>query len=58
MVILDLTELSDYVVSVRYDFEFWPDIKTAKEAIGLTMKVRAFVFSVLKIDMSNKSDEI
>ncbi len=28
---LSLEELSDYAVSVRYDFEFWPDIDTAKD---------------------------
>ncbi len=32
---LALEELSDYAVSVRYDFEFWPDVKTAKDAIKI-----------------------
>jgi len=35
-----LEELSDYAVSVRYDFEFWPDIKTAEDAIEIAKKVR------------------
>jgi len=33
---LALEELSDYAVSVRYDFEFWPDVKTAADAIAIT----------------------
>jgi len=37
---LALEELSDYAVSVRYDFEFWPDIRTAEDAIEIAKKVR------------------
>ena len=35
-----LEELSDYAVSVRYDFEFWPDVKTAVDAIEIAEHVR------------------
>jgi len=55
---LDLTELSDYAVSVRYDFEFWPDVETAKEAIEVVMKVKSFVGSVLNIDISDDGNEL
>jgi len=44
---LALEELSDYAVSVRYDFEFWPDIETAREAIEMTDQVRAFTLNSL-----------
>lgn len=39
---LALEELSDYAVSVRYDFEFWPDKKTASESLELATHVRIF----------------
>jgi len=40
---LALEELSDYAVSVRYDFEFWPDLKTAEDAIGIAEMVRLYI---------------
>jgi HEPN domain-containing protein len=39
---LALEELSDYAVSVRYDFEFWPDVGTATEAIMIAEEIRLF----------------
>ena len=42
-----LEELSDYAVSVRYDFEFWPDIKTAEDAIEIAKKVRLVTFECI-----------
>ncbi|MCF7822523.1 MAG: HEPN domain-containing protein [Mariprofundaceae bacterium] len=42
---LALEELSDYAVSVRYDFEFWPDVKTSEEAVEMAEKVRLFVLA-------------
>jgi len=42
---LSLEELSDYAVSVRYDFEFWPDKNTAKEALGVTETVRSLIMA-------------
>jgi len=48
---LTLEELSDYAVSIRYDFEFWPDIETAREAIIMAEQVRLFSLSALpKVD--------
>jgi hypothetical protein len=44
---LTLEELSDYAVSVRYDFEFWPDIKTATDALEIAEAVRAFAVKVI-----------
>jgi HEPN domain-containing protein len=40
---LSLEEMSDYAVSVRYDFEFWPDKDTAKEALEVVKTVRSFI---------------
>jgi len=39
---LALEELSDYAVSVRYDFEFWPDVKVATDALNIAEAVRLF----------------
>jgi len=47
---LELVELSDYAVSVRYDFEFWPDLESTQSAIGLAETVRALVLAALNID--------
>jgi hypothetical protein len=44
---LALGELSDYAVSVRYDFEFWPDVGTAAEAIMIAEEVRLFAEKLL-----------
>jgi len=46
---LALEELSDYAVSVRYDFEFWPDIQTAKEAVEIAETVRLLVLRELPV---------
>jgi len=46
---LALEDLSDYAVSVRYDFEFWPDIQTAKEAVEISEKVRLLVLRELPL---------
>jgi HEPN domain-containing protein len=39
---LALEELSDYAVSVRYDFEFWPDVETVSDAIKIAEAVRLY----------------
>ena len=44
---LDLSQLSAYAVEVRYDFEFWPDRQTAREAITLALEVRRLVLRVV-----------
>jgi hypothetical protein len=44
---LDLTEITDYAVAVRYDLEFWPDQKTAAEAITLAEQVQQIILKVL-----------
>jgi len=44
---IELEELSDYAVSVRYDFEFWPDHETANEAMDLAEQVRKWVVGAL-----------
>jgi HEPN domain-containing protein len=44
---LELEELSDYAVSARYDFEFWPDTAAAEAAVRLAETLRAHVVSSL-----------
>jgi HEPN domain-containing protein len=44
---LDLAELSSYAVEVRYDFEFWPDRRTAQDAFRLAVKVRDCVLATI-----------
>jgi len=39
----DLIQLSDYAVPARYDLDFWPDRKTASEALALAEQVRSSV---------------
>ena len=36
---LDLTEVTDYAVMVRYDLEFWPAQATASDALMLASRV-------------------
>ena len=35
---LELAELSSYAVEARYDFEFWPDLRTTREAARLALE--------------------
>ncbi len=42
---MDLTELTSYAVQVRYDFEFWPDHKTARQALEIAREVRKRVLA-------------
>jgi len=49
--VLELEELSDYAVSVRYDFEFWPDAVTAREAVDLAEIVRTIVVNTLPLEV-------
>lgn len=44
---LDLTEVTDYGVLVRYDLDFWPEETTAADALLLAEKVFAIVASTL-----------
>jgi HEPN domain-containing protein len=43
----DLSQLSSYAVEIRYDFEFWPDQQTARDAIALASEVRRLVLGVV-----------
>jgi HEPN domain-containing protein len=47
---LDLTQLTDYAVLTRYDFEFWPDRATAAEAVTVAEQVRRAVLDALPRD--------
>ena len=44
---LDLTQVSDYAVSVRYDLEFWPDQEVARAALALAEQVRQIILKAL-----------
>jgi len=44
---MDLTELTSYAVQVRYDFEFWPDHETARQALETVREVRMRVLAVV-----------
>ena len=44
---LDLTQLTDYAVVMRYDFDFWPDVQTAADALTLAEQVRQFILKAL-----------
>lgn len=44
---IDLTQITDYAVAIRYDFDFWPDQKTAAEALILAEQVRDIILDAL-----------
>ena len=44
---LDLTEMTDYAVHLRYDIEFWPEKETAESALGLAMQVMQMIREVI-----------
>lgn len=44
---LDLTEVTDYAVLVRYDLEFWPTQATAADAMLLAERVVVMVADLL-----------
>ncbi|MCB0222184.1 MAG: HEPN domain-containing protein [Anaerolineae bacterium] len=44
---IDLAQITDYVVSARYDFEFWPDQTTAAEALNVAEQVQAIIIKNL-----------
>jgi len=37
---LDLEEVTDYAVAVRYDLEFWPEHDIAQEALKKAQEVK------------------
>ena len=47
---LDLAEISDYAVSVRYDLEFWPDQKIVGEALTLAEQVQCIILDALPLE--------
>lgn len=54
----DLTPVTDYAVAVRYDFAFWPDQDTAREALELAAQVRDTVVQYLDDEEKRTSVEI
>ncbi|MFN8454063.1 MAG: HEPN domain-containing protein [Anaerolineae bacterium] len=44
---LDLAEMTDYAVAVRYDFEFWPDQEMAGQAVTLAQKIQRIILGAL-----------
>lgn len=43
----DLSEMSGYAVEMRYDFEFWPDLQSAEQALKIAEAVRARILDRL-----------
>lgn len=43
-----LAELTPYAVELRYDFEFWPDEGTAREAVRAAQEVRETVLALVE----------
>jgi HEPN domain-containing protein len=46
---IDLTQVTDYAVAARYDLDFWPDRKTAAEALTVAEQVRGVILKVLSL---------
>ncbi len=44
---IDLTQVANYAVAVRYDFEFWPDHEMAAEALDLAEQVQQIILDIL-----------
>jgi len=44
---LDLTEVTDYAVQLRYDIEFWPDKEIAESSLALSKQVLEIVQKML-----------
>ncbi|MBI1880761.1 MAG: HEPN domain-containing protein [Chloroflexi bacterium] len=44
---VDLTQVTDYAVAVRYDFEFWPDQEVAAAAVTLAEQVQRIILDAL-----------
>jgi hypothetical protein len=40
---LEISDLTDYAVELRYDFDFWPDRQEVVDALELAERVRALV---------------
>lgn len=38
---LEISDLTDYAVELRYDFDFWPDRQEVVDALDLAERVRA-----------------
>ena len=47
---LNLAELSDYAVVLRYDSEFWPDREVAAEAAHSAATVRSLVLPKVPVE--------
>jgi HEPN domain-containing protein len=45
--LVSLAELTPYAVELRYDFEFWPEEDTAREAIETAERVRKAVLALV-----------
>ncbi|MBE7472228.1 MAG: DNA-binding protein [Anaerolineae bacterium] len=44
---IDLAQVTDYAVAVRYDFEFWPDQGVAAAAVTLAEEVQYIILDAL-----------
>jgi len=46
-IIVDSVILSQYAVSTRYDFEFWPDREEAQESLRIALQIKKAVLEKL-----------
>jgi HEPN domain-containing protein len=44
---LDLSEITDYAVEMRYDLEFWPEQNTVDDALKIAEKVKKIILDHL-----------
>jgi HEPN domain-containing protein len=51
---IDLTQVTDYAVAVRYDFEFWPDQMLAAAAVALAEQVQRIILEALPAECHPK----
>lgn len=49
--------LTDYAVGLRYDFEFWPEMKDVENALEATKKIKKLVMAILPEDISLVNDQ-
>lgn len=54
---LDLTEATDFAVSLRYDIEFWPEKSTAEKAVLLAIRVLEIIRAVMGAAKHEESSE-
>lgn len=44
---IDLAEVATYVVSARYDFDFWPERQESEESYELAKRIKEIILDVI-----------